>query len=435
MRPLPDCATIRQELTRRDVTLMLLWTEYKTQHPDGFQYTQFCAHYRHYAKRLDLSMRQVHRAGKKLFIDYAGQTVAIVDRQSGVCQMAQIFVAVLGASNYTYAEATWTQALPDWIGSHVRTFSHLQALPEIIVPDNLKSGVTSAHRYEPILNATYEDMAAHYGVEILPARVRKPKDKAKVEGTVLLVERWVLARLRHQTFFSLAELNAAIATLLVHLNARAFKKLPGCRRTAFETIDKPAMKPLPTTPYVYAEWKIARVHIDYHVEVSGHYYSVPYALVGIPLDVRLTAHTVEILHRGQRVASHIRSPHKGRHTTETAHMPASHQAYAEWTPQRLVAWAQTAGGAVAEVVATILATRAHPQQGFRSCLGIMRLEKTYGVERLQAAAKRALILKAFSYRSLESILRHGLDRTPLPADDTPAQVIDHDNVRGSDYFH
>jgi transposase len=291
--------------------------------------------YRAFAGRLDLVMRQHHRAGEKLFVDYAGQTVEVIDRATGEIRAAQIFVATLGASNYTYAEATWTQGLPDWCASHIRAFEFLGSVPALLVPDNLKSAVTQPCRYEPQTNATYEELAAHYRTAILPARVRRPRDKAKVEQGVLLVERWILARLRHQSFFSLSELNAAIRTLLGPLNERPFKKLPGCRRTLFEQLDRPAMTPLPSERYSYAEWKKARVHIDYHVEVEGHYYSVPYQLVKQELDVRLAAQTVELFHRGKRIASHQRSTHKGWHTTLAEHMPQAHRQYASWTPESL----------------------------------------------------------------------------------------------------
>ena len=312
-------------------------------------------------------MRQSHRAGEKLFVDYAGQSIPIVNGHSGEVHEVAIFVAVLGASNYTYAEATWSQSLPDWIGSHVRTFAALGGVPEIVVPDNLKAAVTRAHRYEPEINRTYADLAYHYGFAVIPARAAKPRDKAKVEVGGQIVERWMLARLRHHTFFSLVEVHAALAPLLLALNARPFKKLPGSRQALFDALERPALRPLPVQSYEYAEWKLARVNIDDHVEVEGHYSSVPYALVKQQLDVRLSAQVVELFHKGKRVASHQRSPLKGRHSTVTAHMPKAHQRYAEWTPQRLIHWAAHSGPATAHVVETILASRPHPQQGFRSC--------------------------------------------------------------------
>jgi len=416
------------------VTLTLLWHEYKAAHPEGFQYSWFCDQYRAWSARLDVVMRQAHRAGEKLFVDYAGQTVEVVDRHSGEIRTAQIFVAVLGASSYTYAEATWTQQLPDWIGSHVRTFAFLGGVSELLIPDNLRSGVSKAHRYEPDLNPTYADLASHYGVAVLPARVRKPRDKAKAEAGVLLVERWILAVLRNRSFFSLPELNQEIARLLERLNARPFKKLPGSRQALFEQIDRPALRPLPSQPYAFAEWKQVRVNIDYHVEIEGHYYSVPYQLVRKTLEARYSERTVEVFHKGQRVASHPRSHLKGRHTTVPEHMPAAHRSYAEWTPQRLIRWAEQNGPATAGMVQTILERRAHPQQGFRSCLGIMRLGKRFGEERLEAACRRALTLGACSYKSIESILRQGLERKAVAEQQALDLDIAHANIRGADYY-
>jgi transposase len=380
-------------------------------------------------------MRQSHRAGETLFVDYAGQTMPVVNPLTGEVHDAAIFIAVLGASNYTFAEATWSQSLPDWIGSHVRALAALGGVPQVIVPDNLKAAVTRGHRYEPELNRTYVDLAQHYGVAVVPARVRRPRDKAKVEVGVQVVERWILARLRHHTFFSLLELNTAIADLLVALNQRPFKQLPGSRQSLFESLDRPALRPLPAQPYEYAEWKLVRVNIDYHVEVDGHYYSVPYSLVKQQLEVRLSAPVVEIFYKGTRVASHQRSPLKGRHSTVAVHMPKAHQRYAEWTPHRLVLWAAKTGEATARVVETILASRPHPQQGFRACLGIMRLGKSYGEDRLEAACQRAIRIGACSYKSIASILKHDLDRQPLPRPPAATTVITHDNIRGAQYYH
>jgi transposase len=434
-RAVPDWSQVHRELRRKGVTLTLMWHEYKAAHPEGFQYSWFCDQYRVWTRKLDVVMRQEHRGGEKLFVDYAGQTVEVVDRRTGEIRQAQIFVAVLGASNYTYAEATWTQQLPDWIGSHVRAFEFLGGISELLVPDNLRSGVSKAHRYEPDLNPTYADLASHYGVAVLPARVRKPRDKAKAEAGVLLVERWILAVLRDRAFFSLAELNREIARLLERLNSRPFRKLPGTRRELFEQLDRPALRPLPAQPYEFAEWRKVRVNIDYHVEIEGHYYSVPYQLVRKALEARYSERTVECFHKGQRVASHPRSHLKGRHTTLPEHMPTSHRSYAEWTPQRLVRWAEKTGPATASMVQTILERRVHPQQGFRSCLGIMRLGKRFGEQRLEAACRRALTLGACSYKSIESILRQGLDRKAFPEQQDLELGIAHENIRGSDYYH
>ena len=379
-------------------------------------------------------MRQEHRAGEKLFVDFAGQTIPIVDPHTGEEWQAQLFVAVLGASSYTYAEALATQALPDWIAGHVHAFAFFGGCPRIIVPDNLRAGVSRAHRYEPELNRTYAEMAAHYGCAVIPARPRKPRDKAKVEAGVLLAERWILAALRNRTFFGLAEANAAIAERLTWLNARPFRKLPGSRRSQFEALDRPALRPLPASAYEYATWKTARVNIDYHVEVERHWYSVPYGLVGQQCDIRITAGIVEVLHRGRRVSSHRRSAEQGRFTTLSEHMPEAHRRYAEWTPGRIVAWAERTGPATGALVAAIMASRPHPEQGFRSCRGSMRLGRRSGDDRLESAAERALAIGAHSYRSVESILKAGLDRGPLPGSEPVVTIGDHANVRGATYY-
>ena len=436
-RPLPDWSVVHQELRRKGVTLELLWREYKASHADGLQYSWFCQCYRAWAGKLDVVMRQEHRAGEKLFVDYAGQTVEVVDRRTGALRQAQVFVAVLGASNYTYAEATWTQALPDWCASHVRAFDFFGGVPELVVPDNLKGAVSRSCRYDPDTNPTYHDLASHYGVAVLPARVRRPRDKAKVEVGVQIVERWILAVLRHRTFFSLVELNTEIAGLLVRLNARPFRKLPGSRRTVFEQLDAPALQPLPAEPYVFSEWKKARVHVDYHVELDGHYYSVPHALVRREVHLRYTADTVEVLHRGERVASHRRSLMKGRHTTAPEHMPEAHRQMGQWTPERLVIWAEKTGPATATLIATVMRERRHPQQAYRACLGILRLGKSFGDARLEAACRRALNLGTHRYRSVASILQRRLDEAPMTLElelDTAAP-LEHDNIRGPDYYH
>lgn len=434
-RPLPDWPRVGRELRRKGVTLLLLWYEYRAQHPDGYGYSRFCELYNQWAGTVDPRMRQVHKAGEKLFVDYAGVTVPIFD-SSGVRQ-AQVFVATLGASSYTFVEASASQSLPDWIGSHVRAFAFFGGVPKIIVPDNLKSGVTSACYYEPEINATYQEMARHYGVAVLPARVRTPRDKAKVENAVQQVERWVLAPLRDRRFFSVAALNEALRPLAEQLNARPGPGLPAPRRELFESLDQPALHPLPEVPYELALWKKARVHIDYHVRVDEHFYSVPHHLIQQEVEVRLTGHTVELFHRGQRIASHLRSFRKGGFTTLPEHMPQNHREWGEWNPERLTNWASRTGPATAELVAAILASRPHPHQAYRSCLGILRLGKDYGAERLEAACSRALSARALTYRSVKSILVHRLDATPTaacPPAALPAPPLQHTNIRGADYY-
>jgi transposase len=433
-RPLPDCAQIHKELKSHNVTLQLLWDEYKQAHPDGYNYSWYCELYREWAKHVDIVMRQEHRAGEKMFVDHAGQTVEVIDRATGQTQAAYVFVAVLGASNYTYAEATWTRDLWDWIGSHVRAFEFFRGCTQLVVPDNWRSGVTQPCYYEPELNRTYNDLAIHYGVGILPARPYRARDKAKAEQGVQLVQRWILAALRKRRFCSLAEVNQAIAELLDKLNRRPFRKLPGSRLELYNTIDLPALRPLPLTPYVFAEWKKARVNIDYHVDLERHYYSVPYQLVGKPVEIRYTASLVEVLYHGKRVASHARSHRAGFHTTLTEHMPKSHQRYLAWTPSRILDWAATIGPFTARLAESIMAERPHPEQGFRSCMGLIGLGRRYGNDRLEAASTRAVRLKAHRYRSVKSMLEKGLDQQPLPELIAPPAPVEHDNIRGAGYY-
>lgn len=433
-RPMPDWAAVHQELRRKGVTLGLLWQEYKQAHPDGYQYSQFCDLYRRFESTLEPVLRQHYIAGEKLFVDYAGQTAPVADRRTGEVREAQIFVAVSGASNYTYIEATWTQGLEDWLGAHRRCFEFMGGVHALVVPDNLKAGVASPCFYDPELNRAYQELAEHYGAAVLPARVRRPRDKAKAETGVQGVERWILARLRNLRFFSLHELNRALWELLAEYNRRPFQKMEGCRQSLFEQLERPALRPLPAQPYEYAEWRKARVNVDYHVEVGRHYYSVPYHLLRQEVEVRLSAQVVEIFHRGKRVASHLRSAERGRHTTVAEHMPRHHREYVEWSPERLVRWAQQTGPATAEFVERILNSRAHPQQGYRACLGILRLGKPCPA-RLEAACTRALAVNALSYRSIDSILKHHLEAQPLPAPALSASPIAHANIRGAHYYH
>ena len=432
---MPSCTAIHQELKRhRHVTLQLLWEEYRAQHGDAsYSYSEYCTHYRRWKRQSARSMRQRHIAGEKVFVDYAGSTVTLYGPTAELTSEAAVFVAVWGASNFTYAEATRTQTLPDWLGSHVRALTAFGGSPSILVPDNPKVGVTKADRYEPVLQRSYEELARHYGAVVIPARPYRPRDKPKVEQGVLLVSRWVLARLRHRRFFSLEELNAAIGALMVDLNERPFKRLPGNRRTAFETLDRPAMKALPPVPYEYALWKRATVGIDYHVDVERHYYSVPHALVGHEVEVRFSATTVECFHKARRVAVHVRSYQVGAHTTLSEHMPKAHRAHAEWHPSRLIRWAGTVGPATQAVVEYQLTHKPHPEQGYRACLGVMALAREYGPERLEAAAARAVAIGSLTRSSVKSILQRSLDRTGEAA--TDPTVPTHDNVRGPGYYH
>jgi len=431
----PDFRVVHQELKRAGVTLQLLWEEYARGNTQAYKYTSFCIKYRAFAQSLKRSMRQVHSAGEKLFVDYSGNTVPLTDAGTGEITAAQIFVATLGASNYTYACATARQTTADWIGAQVRALEFFGGVPRLIVPDQTRALIKYPDTYDPEPNRTYEEFAEHYGCTVLAARPAHPRDKPKVEGAVLLVQRWILARLRNRSFFSLVELNRAIAALLVDLNQRPFKKLPGCRASAFQELDAPALKPLPATRYEISRWKSAKVNIDYHVEFDAHYYSVPHQLVGTTVELRVTARWVEIFHANQRVACHALHHKRGAHTTIAQHMPASHRAHLEWTPGKLIDWGKRIGISTAAVVSWQLEHRPHPEQGYRACLGLKRLAREYTPARLEAACTRALAIRSPNLRSVTSILKNGLDRQPhlLPA--TATALPEHENVRGPDYYH
>jgi transposase len=435
-RPMPDLVYLHTELRRKGVTLALLHLEYLEKHPDGYRYTAFCEMYKRWRERQSPVMRQQHVAGEKLFVDYSGDKPHIIDASTGELIELELFVAVLGASNLTYAEATRTQTVGDWTASHVRAFEYFGGVSRAVVPDQLKSGVSRSCRYEPAVQRTYEELAEHYGTTVLPARPGHARDKAKVEVGVLIAQRWVLARLRHHTFFSLDALNERIAELCEELNARPMRVYRESRRQLFERVERAALLPLPRARFVYGAWKLnVTVNIDYHVDYEGHYYSAPYTLLHEKLDVRATATTVELYLRGERITSHARSYERGKHTTKPEHMPKAHQKHLQWSPSRIVSWASTVGTSTAKLCEAILNERRHPEQGYRSCLGILRLGKKYGPSRLEAACTRALAVGARSYRHVDSILSHGLDQLEL-TEQTPAQPPrQHENVRGRDYYH
>jgi transposase len=434
-RPLPDCAAIHKELkSRKNVTLQLLWEEYKESYPLGYNYSWYCDQYREWRSRLDVVLRQEHRAGEKMFVDHAGQTVPVIDPKTGEVREASVFVAVLGASNYTYAEATWTKDLWDWINSHVRAFAFFDGTSRLVVPDNWRAGVKTPCYYEPELNRTYGDLAIHYGIGILPARPYRPRDKAKAEAGVQVVQRWVLAALRKRRFFSLADLNEAIAELVDKLNRRPFRKMPGSRADLYRSIDRPALQALPVQSFVFAEWKKARVNLDYHIELDGHYYSTPWQLVGKEVEVRFTAGVVEILYHGKRVSSHMRSHKAHEHTTNPEHRPKSHRKYLEWTPSRIVEWAASVGPFTARLVESMIAEKPHPEMGYRSAMGVIGLSRKYGSERVEAACTRAVRLKVHRYRNVKSILASGLDRQAPLELVPPRNPVDHENIRGANYY-
>jgi len=431
--PEPDYKYVYLELRKKSVTLLLLWEEYIQEYPGGYRYSYFCELYQKWCRSLNISLRQAHKAGEKMFLDYAGQTVAVIDLDTGQERAAQVFVAVLGASSYTYSEATWSQDLPSWISSHTHALEYFCGTPEIWVPDNLRSGVSQSCRYEPGINPSYQEMAKHFGAVVIPARVKRPQDKAKAESAVLLVERWILARLRNKVFYGLAELNKEIRKLLVDLNSRPMQKLGVSRQQLFETLDKPALKPLPACPYELALFKKIRVRNDYHVELETNFYSTPFQLIQKEVYLRYTLSTVEILHNGKRVASHVRSYGKGEQITCPEHRPKSHREYLGWTPARVTDWAESIGPMTVRMVKEIFNNCAHQEQGLRSCLGLVSLERKYTSKRLEAACSRAVSYQACYYKSVKSILQKGLDMVPV-AESLAEEPLTHANIRGANYY-
>jgi transposase len=434
-RSLPDFAAIHEQLQRhRDVTLQLVWEEYRDGNPDGYGYSRFCELYHRWRKKLDVVLRQEHKAGEKAFVDWAGATMPIYERGTGEVWQAPMFVAALGASSYTWAEVTHDQQMEAWLLAHTHALEFWGGVPRLIVPDNTRTGVSKSCRYDPDVNPTYQNFAAHYGFGVLPARPYKPRDKAVVENAVQVAQRWIVAALRQRKFFSLAEANQAIGELLHRINHRPFRKRDGSRASVFAELDKPALQPLPKERFEIADWARARVNIDYHVAFDGNFYSVPYNLVQEAVEVRATAATVEILHHSGRVASHVRNRGRGNAITLDAHRPKSHQAHLKWPPSRMVEWAEKIGPHTARLFEKILADKPHPEMGYRGCLGIIRLAEKYSALRMEAAAERALLTGACRYRSVASILKNSLDRQPLPAAAPSTTPSPHDNVRGAEYF-
>jgi transposase len=429
----PDWALVQRKLTGKYVTLRLAWEEYLEACPGGYGYSWFCESYRIWQERIDVVMRQEHKAGEKLFVDWAGKTLPYLDAESGEVRGAHLFLAVLGASNYTYAEVFENERMESFLTAHVHAFEFFGGAPELLVPDNLKTGVSKADRYEAEIAAPYEELAAHYGAAVAPARLRKPRDKAKVEGGVLFAYRALAAPLRARSFFGLADFNIAIRAQLTALNERPFQKLPGSRKSFFTEREAPLLRPLPAEPFSCRTRKLARVHIDYHVELEGHYYSVPYQLVREQVELRFDACMLEVYHEGVRVALHVRGGRKGQATTDMAHMPETHRAQAAWTPERMAAWAAQTGPGTAALCEAIMAARPHPALGFRSCLGVLRLESKYGAARLEAACARALAAGGRSYGSVRSILERGLDALPAEAA-APPPGPSHANLRGPGYY-
>jgi transposase len=439
-RPEPDWAALNRELKRKHVTLQILWDEYIEAHPDGYRYSRFCELYRGWEARLPVTMRQTHLGGDKLFVDYAGDTVPVtIDVRTGKVRRAHVFVAVMGGSSLSFAHASWTETLPDWVDAHVQAFAYFGGAAGLLVPDNPKVAVIKACFYDPQVNRTYGEMASHYDTAVLPARPRRPRDKAKVEAAVRIVERWLLGKLRNRRFYSLAEVNAAIAELLTSLNDhRVMRPVGRTRRQLFEEIDAPRLKPLPAEPYALAEWRVRKIGLDYHVDFDGHFYSVPYRHARASVEVRATLRTIEVFLKGERIAAHMRGSGDGKHTTLAEHMPSSHRRHADWTIERILREARAVGPSAELLCQMILQQRPHPEQGFRSCMGIVRLAKPVGAARLEAASLRALQIGTLNYGAVKSILDNRLDGQPVRRareGEDEGLPISHPNIRGSGYYH
>ena len=432
----PDNAWIYREMSRKGVTLKLLWREYREHHPKGLGYTQFCMKYREYKRSINPSMRQSHKAGEKCFVDYAGMRMSWLDLRSNEIKQAEIFVGCLGASQYTFVEATPSQRIPDWIESHIHLFEFLGGVTEIIVPDNLKSGVTKAHRYDPDINANYQYWAEHYGIAIVPARANCPKDKAKVENAVGCIERQILAPLRDVTFTGIVEINQAIKPLLKQFNSQKLQKMDVSRLEMFKEIDKPALKSLPRNRYQYVTWEKAKVHMDYHCLFDKHYYSVPYKYINNKIEIRATTSTIECFYKGERIAIHQRSYKKNNFTTVSEHMPKAHKEYARWTPERIRNWAAKSGDCTKQFIEQLMASRSFPQQAFRACIGVIRLGEHFGNDRLELACAKALAVGATRYKQIEDILKNRVENIPLVSDSSNDEnlIQDHENIRGANYY-
>lgn len=432
-RAIPDYALMDIELRRKGVTKLLLWEEYQSANPNNcYGYSQYCDNYKEWKSRQKRSMRFTHQAGEKVFIDYCGPTLAIVNPDTGEVRQAQVFVAILGASNYTYAIATENQRLESWLNAHVGMFEFFGGVPRLLVPDNLKAGVTKACRYEPRINSSYQALANHYGCAVMPARPLKPKDKAKAENAVLIVECWIMARLRHQVFHTMAGLNQAISELLKRLNTKLFQRLPGNRQSLFESLDKPELSPLPASRYEYTDIHTAKVGIDYHVLYKTHFYSVPHAYVGKSVEVQASSRIVRLYYQHDCIAQHLRSERKGGFSCCDEHMPHHHQ-HQKWSPGRLKNWAKQIGQSTLAVTTAILESKRHPEQGYRACLGLLNLAKTYGDSRLEQACCKSIEIGNPCRASVKSLLKTRLDNAPVD-DEVETPNLSHHNIRGPKYY-
>ena len=434
-KQLPDWKSVFEELKQKGVTLLLLWNEYKEEYPDGYKYSQYCDLYKKWRKKLNPSMRQNHKGGEKLFIDYAGVKVPIINSVEGKIRGANIFVATFGASNYFYTEAHFEQTKKNWINAHVRAFEYFRGVSEILVPDNLKAGVTSPCYYEPDINATYHEMSEHYNIVVIPARVRKPKDKAAVEVCVQVIEQSILAVIRKRQYFSISQLNKDLRYYMEQINNREMKHIGKSRKELFEIVDFPNLKPLPQRDFIFTEWKKAKVGIDYHVRFDSNFYSVPYKYIHSNTDIKATERIIEVFLNGESIASHMRAYEVYNYITKEEHMPQNHQDMLKWTPKRIKDWANKIGTQTGLLISELIKSRAHPEQAYRSCLGILGLAREYDNNSLELACKRANHFGSLSYKKVKNILKSGLFQ-----EDTEEAIInetvssDHSNLRGKEYY-
>jgi transposase len=430
-----DYAEVTRELPKKGVTMLLLWREMVLQQGKDISYSEFCRRVRAQSAATGYVMRQTYVPGEKLFVDYSGLKIAYLDRETGKALEAEVFVAALGASSYTYAEATADQTSVSWLGSHCRAFQFLGGLSAVVVPDNLKPGVKNSWWYEPEINRSYQDFAEYHGIAVLPTRTQTPRDKAKVEKAVQEVERWIIAPLRHRTFYSIAEINEAIRSLLAELNSKTMRDYGASRQELFEQLDKPALKALPAVSYEFAQWKKARVHLDYHVELEKHWYSVPYYHARKEVWVKATERCVEVYENNQRVALHVRSRRQYAHTTLPEHMPPEHAEVKSWTAEKFTAWGKAIGPETHAFVVNLLTSKPFREQAFRAILGLQRLCERYTPPRIEASCKRANFFKLSALRNIRSILEKDLDGLTLPQLAAEQIVLEHANLRGPETFH
>jgi transposase len=425
-----------RELSRLGVTRQFLWEEYRNDHNGTYSYSQFCYHFQQWNDKQEVSMVIEHKAGDKLYVDYTGKKLQLVDYKTGEITPVEIFVATLGASKLIYAEAVRSQKKQDFIQAQVNTLEYIGGVPQAIVPDCLKSAVSKGHRYEPDINPEYQKFAEHYETTILAARPYKPKDKAVVEGAVKIVYQCIFAPLRDRVFHTIDELNVAIREELEKLNNRVMQQYKKSRWEMFHDIEKEYLSPLPVETYQYQEYRRLKVQCNYHVYLSTdkHYYSVPYSYLGKHVELFYTPTSVEIFHNNQRIALHRRNQHTYGYTTVHEHLPPQHRYKDNWNSEKLLSWGESIGRHVRDVVDTILSRKTHPEQGFKSCMGILNLTKKYDHTRLDKACQKALMYEYVSYKGIENMLKNGVEENMQQELFKEYTHGIHENVRGQKYY-